>query len=156
MVLKRKILLRGLAAGLVAVLCWHVAVLAGWLFDGSLAVVILGAAAGLAVLLLLRQRGLLRFLLSLLCGLAVGALCMWLSTALDLVPAMLSLLAPGFGRMTAAARYAILVTSAIFYGIVLVSLLVAFAVRPRGKPPRAEGPAEYPHLTERYARTPGD
>lgn len=149
------ILVRGMAAGAVSVLLWHAAVLSGWFFDGALATVVCAVLAGIAVNLLLRQRGLLRFVLSLCCGLAVGGLGMWLSSALEAVPAMLSLLAPGFFRMTASARYAIMVTSAIFFGILLAALLMALLLRPRGKKaPPAE--AEYAHLNERYAHTPED
>lgn len=133
---------RGLGAGIAAVLGWHAAILASWMFEGNLPIIACAAATGLIVNFLLYQRGLARFLVSLAAGALFAFLGMLAASEFDLTAIILKAAIPGLRRIPVAARYAGTVTGTIFLAALALSLLIAFAIHPRQRKQAEEASAE--------------
>lgn len=133
--------LRGVLAGVIHTLLWHVAVLCGWLFESTLPIYACAIVAGVLINLCLYQRGSVRYLLTLALAVGLAALCVFLSNRFDLHALILKAVMPGYGRMSAGNTFAITAVSVIFYGVTILALMVAMFIRPKGKPEKKGKPA---------------
>lgn len=139
--MKPSAIFRGIAAGLFTVICWHAAIAASWMYAGTLPIILCGVAAGVLIILLLHQRGnSLGFLLSVVTGVLTGGLTTLITTELELEQLLLQIVFAGHWRRAIGGAFAITVTSLIFYAVVLLAVLLAYALRPRGKEKSASAP----------------